>query len=60
MNMPYLEIDDKVRFILTGERCKVVEADEHSVTLRWPSGDRLTYKTTDCIWHHFKLAERNN
>ncbi len=58
MNNPlYLELNDKVRFALTGERCKVVEATEHTITLRWPSGDRLEYTTRDPIWHHFKLAE---
>jgi hypothetical protein len=39
---------------------QVVERVNGSVTLRWPSGDRLTYTVNDPIWHHFTKAENGH
>lgn len=76
----YLEIDDVLRWLLTGEFVRVVEADDCAfipdrnslvcyqcglyrdkhdrITLRWPSGDRISYSGTDPIWRYFELAKR--
>ncbi len=53
----HLELDDRLRFTLTGEKCQVVETTNDSKTLRWPSGLRNEYAHSDGIWQHFKLQQ---
>jgi hypothetical protein len=61
MSLTYLEFGDKLRWLLTGERCLVIPSEEEGeIGLRWPSGERKSYKRTDPIWRYFELAERNH
>ncbi len=57
----YLEIDDTLRWLLTGEFVRVIPREEEGrISLLWPSGERKSYCEQDPIWRYFELARRTN
>jgi hypothetical protein len=62
-NPLFLELDDKLRWLLTGERCLVIPnetVDAGTLSLKWPSGERKAYPFSDPIWRYFELCERHH
>lgn len=57
----YLEIDDTLRWLLTGEFVRVIPREEEGkISLKWASGERRSYNEADPIWRYFELAKRAN
>lgn len=55
----YLEIDDTLRWLLTGEFVRVIPREEpDKISLKWASGERKSYNESDPIWRYFELAKR--
>ncbi len=58
-SIKYLEIDDTLRWLLTGEFVRVIPREEEGkISLKWASGERKSYCGTDPIWRYFELARR--